>query len=125
AGADAPCRPDRWPQAAERFSAGVPQQQIPPGAAWTRAGPAQCRRPRPDRSRRLPVGLRRNVMKNHLRLVVLPLTLGLAACAAEYSKSEAPDTLRVDGADSRRELAFAAGSAYLTPSELRKIDGWA
>jgi pilus assembly protein CpaD len=63
-------------------------------------------------------------MKNHLRLVVLSLMLGLAACAAEYSKSEAPDTLRVDGADTRRELAFAAGSAYLTPSELRKIDGW-
>jgi pilus assembly protein CpaD len=63
-------------------------------------------------------------MKNHLRLVVLPLTLGLAACAAEYSKSEAPTQLRVDGADSRRELAFAAGSAYLTPSELRKLDGW-
>jgi len=63
-------------------------------------------------------------MKNYLRLVVLPLTLGLAACAAEYSKSEAPNTLRVDGAESRRELAFAAGSAHLTPSELRKIDGW-
>lgn len=63
-------------------------------------------------------------MRNHLRLVVLPLMLGLAACAAEYSKTEAPDTLRVDGAESRRELAFAAGSAYLTPSELRKIDGW-
>jgi pilus assembly protein CpaD len=63
-------------------------------------------------------------MKNHLRLVVLPLTLGLAACAAEYSKSEAPTQLRVDGADSRRELAFAAGSAYLPPSELRKLDGW-
>jgi len=63
-------------------------------------------------------------MKNHLRLVVLPLTFGLAACAAEYSKSEAPAQLRVDSADSRRELAFAAGSAYLSPSELRKIDGW-
>src|SRR6516164_6083865 len=63
-------------------------------------------------------------MKNHLRLVVLPLTLGLAACAFEYSKSEAPDTLRVDGAESRHELGFAAGSAYLTPSELRQIDGW-
>jgi pilus assembly protein CpaD len=63
-------------------------------------------------------------MKNHLRLVVLSLTLGLAACAAEYSKSEAPAQLRVDGADSRRELVFAAGSAYLSPSELRKIDGW-
>jgi pilus assembly protein CpaD len=63
-------------------------------------------------------------MKIRLYPIVLPLTLGLAACAAEYSKSEAPDTFRVDGADSRRELAFAAGSAYLTPSELRKLDGW-
>ena len=63
-------------------------------------------------------------MRNHLRLVVLPLMLGLAACAAEYSKTEAPDTLRVDGAESRRELAFAAGSAYLSPAELRKLDGW-
>jgi len=63
-------------------------------------------------------------MKSHLRLVALPPMLLLAACAAEYSKSEAPDTLRVDGAESRRELAFAAGSAYLSPGELRKLDGW-
>jgi pilus assembly protein CpaD len=63
-------------------------------------------------------------MKSHLRLVVLPLMLGLAACVTEYSKSEAPDQLRVDGAESRRELAFATGSAYLTPGELRKLDGW-
>jgi pilus assembly protein CpaD len=63
-------------------------------------------------------------VKHHLRLVVVSLMLGLAACAAEYSKSEAPDTLRVDGADTRRELAFAAGSAYLSPSELHKLDGW-
>jgi pilus assembly protein CpaD len=63
-------------------------------------------------------------MKNHLRFVLLPLTFGLAACAAEYSKSEAPTQLRVDGAESRRELAFAAGSAYLSTSELRKLDGW-
>jgi len=63
-------------------------------------------------------------MKSYFRLVALPLMLGLSACAAEYSKSEAPDTLRVDGAESRRELAFAAGSANLSPSELRKIDGW-
>ena len=63
-------------------------------------------------------------MKSYFRLVALPLMLGLSACATEYSKSEAPDTLRVDGAESRRELAFAAGSANLSPSELRKIDGW-
>jgi pilus assembly protein CpaD len=63
-------------------------------------------------------------MKIHLRLVVLPLMLGLAACVTEYSKSEAPDQLRVDGAESRRELAFAPGSANLTQGELRKLDGW-
>jgi pilus assembly protein CpaD len=56
--------------------------------------------------------------------IVLPLMLGLAACVAEYTKSEAPDTLRVDGAESRRELAFVAGSASLTPGELRKLNGW-
>ena len=63
-------------------------------------------------------------MKIRLYPVCLVLTLGLAACVAEYSKSEAPDTLRVDGAESRRQLAFATGSAYLTPGELRKLDGW-
>jgi len=63
-------------------------------------------------------------MKSHLRLPFVPLMLVLAACVAEYSKSEAPNTLRVDGAESRRELIFAAGSAYLTPAELRKLDGW-
>ena len=52
------------------------------------------------------------------------LVLGLAACVTEYSKTEAPDQLRVDGTETRRELAFAAGSAYLPPAELRKIDQW-
>jgi pilus assembly protein CpaD len=63
-------------------------------------------------------------MKIRLYPIVLPLMLGLAACVAEYSKSEAPDTLRVDGAESRRELAFVAGSASLSSAELRKLDGW-
>ena len=56
--------------------------------------------------------------------LAVPLLLGLGACVAEYSKSEAPDQLQVDGAESRRELAFATGSAYLTQGELRKLDGW-
>jgi pilus assembly protein CpaD len=56
--------------------------------------------------------------------VLLPVLLGLAGCAAEYSKSEAPTALRVDGAESRREIAFAAGSAILVPSEIRKINDW-
>jgi pilus assembly protein CpaD len=56
--------------------------------------------------------------------VLFPVLLGLAGCAAEYSKSEAPTDLRVDGAESRREIAFAAGSAALAPSEIRKINDW-
>jgi pilus assembly protein CpaD len=56
--------------------------------------------------------------------VLFPVLLGLAGCAAEYSKSEAPTDLRVDGAQSRREIAFAAGSATLSPSEIRKINDW-
>ena len=61
-------------------------------------------------------------MKSHLRLVVPPLLLGLAACAAEYSKSEAPDALRVDGAGSRFEIAFAGGSDRLTAGEAARLD---
>jgi hypothetical protein len=56
--------------------------------------------------------------------VLFPVLLGFAGCAAEYSKSEAPTDLRVDGAESRREIAFAAGSAALAPNEIRKINDW-
>jgi len=63
-------------------------------------------------------------MKIRLDPIVLPLMLGLSACVTEYSKSEAPAQLQVDGDESRRELAFATGSAYLTPGEIRKLDGW-
>jgi hypothetical protein len=52
-------------------------------------------------------------MKVRLYPIILPLMLGLAACVAEYSNSEAPAQLRVDGDESRPELAFAPGSAYL------------
>jgi pilus assembly protein CpaD len=61
-------------------------------------------------------------MNSHLRFVVLPLVLGLAACAAEYSKSEAPDTLRVDGAESRLSIAFASGSDHLSAGETARLD---
>ena len=61
-------------------------------------------------------------MKHHLRLVVPPLLLGLAACAVEYSKTEAPAQLRVDAADTRLEIAFAGGSDRLTRSEAAKLD---
>ena len=61
-------------------------------------------------------------MKFRLYPVALPLLLGLAACVAEYSKSEAPDTLRVDGAESRVELAFAGGSDRLAAGEAARLD---
>jgi pilus assembly protein CpaD len=61
-------------------------------------------------------------MRIHLCLITLALPLGLAACAAEYSKSEAPAELRVDGYESRVELAFAGGSDRLTPGEASRLD---
>jgi pilus assembly protein CpaD len=61
-------------------------------------------------------------MKNNLRLVIPPLLLVLLACAADYTKTEAPAPLRVDGAGSRFEVAFAGGSDSLTRSEAAKLD---
>ena len=42
-----------------------------------------------------------------------PLILGLAACVTEYSKSEAPNLMQVEGAETRVDLSFAPGSARL------------
>jgi len=61
-------------------------------------------------------------MNIRLCLISVALPLGLAACAAEYSKSEAPAALRVDGAESRVELAFAGGSDRLAPGEATRLD---
>jgi pilus assembly protein CpaD len=61
-------------------------------------------------------------MKSNLRLAAVPLMLGLVACAAEYSKSEAPDTLQVDGAESSLSIAFAGGSDRLAAGEAARID---
>jgi pilus assembly protein CpaD len=61
-------------------------------------------------------------MRIRLCLITLALPLGLAACAAEYSKSEAPVGLQVDGSESRVELAFAGGSARLSPGEAARLD---
>jgi pilus assembly protein CpaD len=61
-------------------------------------------------------------MKILLYPVAVPLLLGLAACVTEYSKSEAPTTLQVDGAESRVEIAFAGGSGRLTAGEARRLD---
>ena len=61
-------------------------------------------------------------MKNHFRLAVPPMLLMLAACAAEYSKTEAPAQLRVDGAGSRFEVAFVGGSDRLSSSDVARLD---
>ena len=62
-------------------------------------------------------------MKIRLYPIALPLLLGLAACVTEYSKSEAPAALQVDGAQSRVEIAFVDGSDRLSPGEARRLDG--
>jgi pilus assembly protein CpaD len=61
-------------------------------------------------------------MKIRLYPVAVPLLLGLAACVTEYSKSEAPTALQVDGAESRVELAFAGGSDRLAAGEAGRLD---
>ncbi len=61
-------------------------------------------------------------MKIRLYPIALPLLLGLAACVTEYSKSEAPAALQVDGAESRVELAFVGGSARLAAGEAGRLD---
>jgi pilus assembly protein CpaD len=62
-------------------------------------------------------------MKIRLYPIAVALLLGLAACVTEYSKSEAPAALQVDGAQSRVEIAFADGSDRLSPGEARRLDG--
>jgi pilus assembly protein CpaD len=62
-------------------------------------------------------------MKIRLYPIAVALLLGLAACVTEYSKSEAPAALQVDGAQSRVEIAFAGGSDRLSPGEARRLDG--
>lgn len=55
----------------------------------------------------------------------LAFALALAACApgaAEYTKSEAPNRLQVDGATSQLALAFAPGSARLSAGEATHLD---
>ena len=54
--------------------------------------------------------------------IAVPLLLGLAACVTEYSKSEAPAALKVDGAESRVEIAFAGGSDRLAAAEAGRLD---
>ena len=56
--------------------------------------------------------------------IAVLLVLALAACASDYSKSEAPNNLRVDGAESRVDVSFIPGSARLTrPDAIQQLVG--
>jgi pilus assembly protein CpaD len=61
-------------------------------------------------------------MKFRFYPIAVPLVLMLAGCVTEYSKSEAPAALQVDGAESRVEIAFAGGSDRLGAGEARRLD---
>jgi pilus assembly protein CpaD len=61
-------------------------------------------------------------MKTRFYPIAIPVTLVLAACATDYSKSEAPNNLRVDGAEIRIDLSFTPGSARLAqPDAIRQL----
>jgi pilus assembly protein CpaD len=61
-------------------------------------------------------------MKTHLSLFALPLVWALAGCVTDYSKSEAPNNLIVDAAESRVDVAFVPGSARLAqPNTIQRL----
>jgi pilus assembly protein CpaD len=61
-------------------------------------------------------------MKIRLYPIAVPLMLALGACVTDYTKSEAPNTLRVDGAETRIDLSFIPGSARLASGEAARLD---
>jgi pilus assembly protein CpaD len=61
-------------------------------------------------------------MKASLCPVAVSVILALAACATDYTKSEALNELRVDGAEARIDISFAPGSARLTPGGAARLD---
>jgi pilus assembly protein CpaD len=56
-------------------------------------------------------------MRIHLYPIAASVMLALAACASDYTKSEAPNNLRVDGAETRIDLSFIRGSTRLARSD--------
>ena len=63
-------------------------------------------------------------MNMHPFPIVVTILLALAACRpgpAEFTKSEAPNRLRLDDASVRVDVRFAAGSARLLPGDAQKL----
>ena len=61
-------------------------------------------------------------MKTRVFPIAIPLILALFGCVTDYTKSEAPNTLRVDAGHSRIDLAFAPGSGRFAPGEAARLD---
>ena len=61
-------------------------------------------------------------MKTPLYSIAVALISALAGCATDYTKSEAPNNLRVDGAETRIEMSFVPGSERLGPGEAARLD---
>jgi pilus assembly protein CpaD len=61
-------------------------------------------------------------MKTRPAPIAVALMLSLTACATDYTKSEAPNTLRVDGAETRVEISFAPGSARFAAGEAARLE---
>ncbi len=64
-------------------------------------------------------------MQFRLYPIAFALLLALAACvpgAAEYTRSEAPNQLRIEGSASQVALAFAAGSDRLAAGQAARLD---
>lgn len=55
--------------------------------------------------------------KIRVSLFAMSLTSALAGCVTDYSKSEAPNNLRVDGTERQADLSFIPGSARLVRSD--------
>ena len=61
-------------------------------------------------------------MRTCLSLICLPLAWALAGCVTDYTKSEAPNNLTVDAAQSRVDLSFLPGSARLAqPNAIQQL----
>lgn len=57
----------------------------------------------------------------HYRLLTVALVLGLPACAAQYTESEAPKQVRLDNASARVDVRFTPGSSRLLAGDVARL----
>jgi len=60
-------------------------------------------------------------MKLHRHFVAVALVMGLAACASQYTESEASKQLTLDDARARIDLRFASNSSQLFAGDVAKL----